>query len=419
MQSAKLSGQPVICQLLSLIPKEIISELVVQHKSDHYYKTMTTFNQFVFMFYGVVGKSKSLNSLCKSLLFLDGKLSYLGIKDLPASSTLSDANRNRSSRVFEDLYYAVLKHYGKDLLGKSLALPINGEADCSKIKRFDSTTFTLFSNIFKGAGRNPDSEKKKGGIKAQTVLAFDSLVPEYVVLNAAANNDKDFLGQLQAEKGHMYVFDKGYINYGVYQKWTEEGVFFVTRLRESAKYTVIKNNPVEVYDLDQKAGVLLDQEIELNVSASKSKVRLRLVTYKDPHSEKLLTFLTNHFEYDAFTIALIYRNRWAIEPFFKQLKQNFLLDYFFSDSPEGIKTQIWIALTANLIFTLIYQRNQEAEQYSTIVAMASSNLGSYVCLITIIKHKKLAQNDRNNKIVQLTIFNLGLGGVFEKLKKEP
>ncbi len=419
MQSTKLSGQPVICQLLSFIPKEIITDLVKTNKSDYYYKTMSTYKQLVFMFYGIVGKSKSLNSLCKSLLFLDGKLSYLGIKELPASSTLSDANRNRNSKVFEDLYYALLKHYEKDLLGKSLTLPINGEADCSKIKRFDSTTFTLFSNIFKGAGRNPFSDKKKGGIKAQTVLPFDSLVPEHIVLNAAAKNDKDFLGQLQTKKGHIYVFDKGYINYGVYQKWSEEGVFFVTRLRESAKYKVIKNNPVHVDDLNEKVGVLLDQEIELSINSSKSTARFRLITYKDPYSEKLLTFLTNHFEYDAFTIALIYKNRWAIEPFFKQLKQNFLLDYFFSDSQEGIKTQIWIALIANLIFTLIYQRNQETEQYSTIVAMASSNLGSYVCLITIIKHNKLTENERNNEIVQLTIFDLGLGGVFQKLKKEP
>jgi len=419
MQSTKLSGQPVICQLLSLIPKEIIDKVVNDSKSDYYYKTMTTYKQFVFLFYGIVGKIPSLNSLCKSLLFLDGKLSYLGINELPASSTLSDANKNRNSKVFEDLYYALLKKFETELIGKNLSLPINNEANCSQMSRFDSTTFTLFSTIFKGAGKNPFEGKKKGGIKAQTVLPFDSLVPEYISLDAAAKNDKDFLGQLPTKKGHTYVFDKGYINYGVYQKWTNEDVYFVTRLQKSAKYEVIKNNPVSIEDLEQKVGVLLDREIELNVSASNSKVKFRLITYKDPFSNKIFNFLSNHFEYNAFTIALIYKNRWAIEPFFKQIKQNFLLDYFYSDSPEGIKTQIWIALIANLIFTLLFQRNQQAEQYSTIVAMASSNLGSYVCLITIIKHKKLDINDRNNQIVQLTIFDLGLGGVFEKLKKVP
>ena len=86
---------------------------------------------------------------------------------------------------------------------------------------------------------------------------------------------------------------------------------------------------------------------------------MRLVTYKDPESDKLLKFLTNHFDYQAITIALIYQNRWAIEPFFKQLKQNYQLNYFFSDSKKGIMSQIWIALIANLIFTVIFQRNKQ------------------------------------------------------------
>jgi hypothetical protein len=380
---------------------------------------MTTYKQLVFVFYGVVNKTKSLNSLCKSLLFLEGKLSYLGINELPASSTLSDANNNRKSKVFEQLYYALLKHYETELKGRTLKLPINGEADCSKIKRFDSTIFTLFSDIFKGVGRNPITGKKKGGIKAQTVLPFDSLVPEYIVLDAAAKNDKNFLGQLEVKKDHIYVFDKGYINYSVYQKWTQEDVYFVTRLQESAIYKVLKDHDVNHIDLQHQVGILKDQEIEIVIKDSKSTLKSRLITCKEADSGKIYRFLTNHFEYDAFTIALIYRNRWAIEPFFKQLKQNFLLDYFFSDSEEGIKTQIWIALIANLIFTLIFQRNKEAEQYTTIVAMASSNLGSYICLITIIKHRKLTVNERNNEIVQLTIFDLTKGGVFEKQKKEP
>jgi len=87
-----LSGQPILCQLLCLIPRTLFDEVVAQHQSDRYYKTMTTFKQFVFLFYGVVMRCHSLKNVCKNLLLLENKLSYLGITKLPAVSTLSDAN---------------------------------------------------------------------------------------------------------------------------------------------------------------------------------------------------------------------------------------------------------------------------------------------------------------------------------------
>lgn len=419
MQPTKLSGQPIICQLLSFLPKELVAESVSKFDSDKYYKTMSTYKQLVFMLYGIVSKSGSLTSLCKCLLFLEGKLVYVGIDKLPATSTLSDANCNRNSDVFQDLYYRLFDHYKTELQDGFSGLPINGEASTSKIKRFDSTTFTLFVDVLKGAGRNPENGTKKGGVKAQTVLGLDSLVPEFIALSPAAKNDKDFLGQLIVKPGYLYVFDKGYVNYAVYRDWTKQGVSFVTRLNENASYVVLEDKMVDHFDLVTGQGVIADQMIQVKVKGDKKGLKLRLVTYKDPETGKVLKFLTNHFAYQAHTITLIYKNRWAIEPFFKQLKQNYQLGYFFSDSEYGIKTQIWIALIANLIFTLIYQRNKEAESFVTIVSMARTGLNTYVCILTIIKHKKLSPEDRNNEIVQLKIFENQQGGVFKSTNKSP
>jgi hypothetical protein len=412
MQINKTSGFPVFCQLLSYIPKEVISECVSKHESDRYYKTMTTYKQLVFMLYGVITKSPSLQGLCKSLLFLEGKLSYVGIREIAPVTTLSDANINRHHSVFEDIYYCLYNYYIKVLKGGFVCLPINGEAHCDKIKRFDATTFTLFSAIFKGVGRNPESGNKKGGVKAQTLESFDSLVPEYIELGASANNDKDFLGQLEVKKGFTYVFDKGYVNYEKFRKWTENEVFFVTRLNENAKYTVVERKVRDATEVNNP--VLSDEVILLNTG-----LKLRLVTYKDPVKGKILKFLSNHFEYEAQTIALIYKNRWAIEPFFKQLKQNFQLTKFFSDKPEGILTQIWIAFIANLIFTVIFQQIQQQEAFTSIVTMAASNLGSYLCLIKMAKKEKLKPVERNNEIVQLELFEVMKGGVFETKQKSP
>ena len=419
MQSTKLSGQPIICQLLSFIPKELVQESVSKFSADRYYKTMSTYKQLVFMLYGIVSKSGSLTNLCKCLLFLEGKLNYVGIDKLPATSTLSDANCNRSSEVFQHLYYSLFDYYKAELQGGFACLPINGEAASDKIKRFDSTTFTLFSDIFKGAGRTPDTGSKKGGVKAQTLLALDSLVPEYIELGAASKNDKDFLGQLIVKKGILYVFDKGYVNYKVYQDWTNQGVYLVTRLNENASYSVVKENLVDIMDLTQGIGILKDQHISVKLKGSKDLLVLRLITYKDPESGKILKFLSNHFDYQAMTIALIYKNRWAIEPFFKQLKQNYQLSYFFSDSKQGIMSQIWIALIANLIFTIIFQRNKQAEAFVTIVSMARSGLNTYVCFLTIIKQGNLNSIDRDNKIIQLQIFQNKEGGVFQNKNKAP
>lgn len=418
MQDIKYSGHSIICQFLSFIPRDLVDEVVKDCSSDKNYKKMTTYNQLVFMTYGIITKTNSLNSICKNLSFLDGKLSHLGIKNLPASSTLSDANCNRKSEVFEKLYYALFDHYKKEIIGGFPVLDLNGEVRGSKVKRFDSTTFTLFSDtIFKGAGRNSKSEKKKGGVKAQTLLSLESLVPEHIVLGAACKNDKDYLGQLKVTKGNVYLFDKGYVKYAVYQKWTTAGVYFVTRLNKNAKYRVINERKVDVLDIKSGRGVIKDQDIEVDVKDSETALKLRIVTYKDPLSGKVLVFLTNHFDFKSETICQLYKNRWSIEPFFKQLKQNFQLNHFFSDSEEGVKTQIWITLIANLIFSLIYQRNKQSVSITEIVSMVSLNLSSYICFLTKLKNPETTPKERNNEIIQLLLFENMKEGLFSKDKK--
>jgi len=418
MQDIKYSGHSIMCQFFSFIPRHLIDEVTKECSSDKYYKKMNTYNQLVFMLYGTITKTKSLNSICKNLSFLDGKLSHLGIQHLPASSTLSDANCNRNSEVFEKIYYALFDYYKEEIVGGFPVLDINGEVEGSKIKRFDSTTFTLFTDIvFKGAGRNPQTDKKKGGVKAQTLLSLESLIPEHIVLGAASKNDKDYLGQLKVSKGNVYLFDKGYVNYSVYQKWTEDGVYFVTRLNKNAKYRVIKEGIVDELDIKSGRGVIKDQEIEVDVKGSETALKLRIVTYKDPLSGKVLIFLTNHFGFKSETVCQLYKNRWSIEPFFKQLKQNFQLDHFYSDSEQGIKTQIWITLIANLVFSIIYQRNKQATSITEIVSMLCLNLGSYICFVTKLKNPIPSPKERNNKIVQLLIFENMKEGLFPKDKK--
>jgi hypothetical protein len=338
MQDTKKGGMPIISQLISYIPLDLIEKAVSEFNSDKGNKKLKTKEHLVFMLYGVVGKLESLNGLIRSLPFLGKALIYFGITELPARSTLADANRKRKSAVFEKLYSLLVEHYKKQLSGSYLSGLIDKKIDMKRVKIFDSTTFTLFVDVFTGAGRNKIEGKKKGGIKAHVLLSLHSLIPEIVWMSAASKNDKDFLGQLKPLKGEIYVFDKGYVNYNYYFNWTEMGTFFVTRLNENANYEVIDQKAILERDAEMD-GVLKDEIVSLKTD--KGSLKARLITFKSLTTGKTYTFVSNLFNVAATTIAKLYKNRWEIEPFFKQLKQNFELKGFFSDSKEGIKTQVW------------------------------------------------------------------------------
>lgn len=398
-QNNKLSGQPLICQLFSFIPDEIIKKAVENFNSDYYYKTLTTKKQLIFLLYGVITQSNSLNALCKSLLFLENKLTYIGIDKLPAVSTLSDANINRSSEVFGHIYNQLYQHYKNDLSDSLIGPFINGEADPSYIEAFDATTISLFTDVFQNSGRKPLEGKRKGGLKIQAKLPFSSPVPDFITLKEASSNDKNLLGQLEGEAGKIYVFDKGYENHNKFREWSQQNIGFVTPLRANAIYEVISGKIYEPEEYNQ-GGVMKDQVIQLP-----NGLNLRLVTYVSPVTGQILYFLTNKMNYEPLTIALIYKYRWSIEVLFKQIKQNFQLLYFFSDSREGIKSQIWVTLIANLLFSVIHRQIKEAELFTTIVAIASNNLGSYVCFISLLKTKKLNEKERNLENIQITLFD--------------
>lgn len=405
------SGKPVICQLLSLVPDSIFTETIKDTCSDHYYKQMKSKDHFVCLFYAVLTRNGSLRSVCKNIMFLGKKLMYYGLSQMPCKSTLSDANRNRDSRFFASLYLKLYMHYKSYLLENSFSLPIGGEVEASKVEVFDSTTVTLFKEILKGAGRKPKGDKKKkGGIKAFTKMNLLENVPNFVNFKAAACNENSFLKSMELEEGSIAVFDKGFNKYWYFSELTMKGVGFVTRIKDNARYTVMSTN--DVFD---ELDILSDQVIELKYKHLKvtRTVTLRLVSYVDPISGEILRFLTNLMELKPMTISLLYKNRWAIEVLFKQVKQNFEVKYFLSDSETGIKSQIWVALILNLLFTVLHKIIKGAEDFSTMVELAAKNLCSYVNLVMFLKMPQTYCNalyKEEIRNVQLNLFDKSGGG---------
>lgn len=405
------SGKPIICQLLSLIPDFIFSDTVQATGSDHYYKHMMSKDQFVCLFYAVLTRNGSLREVCKNIMLLGKKLMYYGLGQMPCKSTLSDANRNRDSHFFGSLYLNLYLHYKSYLLDHSFSLPIGGEVDASKVEIFDSTTVTLFKEILKGAGRKTKGDKKKkGGIKAFTKMNLLENVPNFVCFKAAACNENSFLKSVELEEGSIAVYDKGFNKYWYFSELTQSNIGFVTRLKDNARYTVLHTN--DVYD---EPDILSDQVIALKYKHLKvpRTVTLRLVRYKDPVSGEILRFLTNLMELKPLTISLLYKNRWVIEVLFRQIKQNFEVKYFLSDTENGIKSQIWVAMILNLLFTVLHKMIKGAEDFSTMVALAAKNLCSYVNLVMFLKMPQTYCNalyKREIRNIQLNLFHETGGG---------
>jgi IS4 transposase len=202
-------------------------------------------------------------------------------------------------------------------------------------------------------------------------------VPDFICMKSASTNENTFLKVLKLPKGGIAVFDKGFNRYRYFDHWTQDERFFVTRLKDNAQYEVIAENKTA-----PNSDIIKDQKINVKYKDDgiTRTVTLRLITYHDPVSGEILKFLTNLMECSAMTVTLLYKNRWVIELLFKQIKQNFELKYFLSDTENGIKSQIWVALILNLLFTLLHRRIKEAEDFSTMVMVAAKNLCSYVSL---------------------------------------
>lgn len=396
-----LSGHPIIAQLLSLIPKELFNQVVEEENSDRYYKKLKTSDHFICMFYAVLTRNSSLREVCKNIGLIITKLIPFGMKQLPARSTLSDANRKRSYRVFEQLYKGLYSYYRASLVENWL--DIGGEVDLSRVEVFDSSTVTLFKEILRGAGRNPLNGKKKGGAKIFAKMNLAEGVPNFICIRSAATNENMFLKVMDLPEHGIAVFDKGYNRYSCFEKWDSSNRYFVTRKKDNARYEVVSE-----FDCTHAMDIIKDQIISLSYREKgvSRTVEARLVVYADPESGETLEFITNLKGLDALTIALLYKNRWVIEVLFKQIKQNFELRYFLSDSENGIKIQIWVALILNLLFTVLHKRIKEAEDFSTMVMVAAKNLCSYVSLEKFLLFpeayfKSIFQKDIQNVQTQL------------------
>lgn len=385
-KDSNFSGQPMYGQVINLLDKSKILQFSREKAGERYIKHFDCWHHLSIMLYAVIKRFDSLREISSSMFPEARKLSHLGITAMPRRSTLADANKRRPDSIFEAIYRDLYATYREELSSDSRQRQV--PEWLKKLQIIDSTTISLFSNlIFKGVGRHPKTGKKKGGIKVHTNIHANEGVPSDIRFTSAATNDSFMLKPSNYQDGDILAIDRAYIDYAKFEELTQRGVVYVTKMKKNLNYEIQRDTMIQneeglmVYRIQQVSFTkhLKDGEDIIH--------HARIITYVDikKGKAKLVSLLTNDMEMEAEGIIAIYRKRWAIELVFKQIKQNFPLRYFYGESENAIKIQIWVTLIANLLLMVIQKRIKRSWSFSGLATMMRIMLMYYVNCYTFLE----------------------------------
>lgn len=376
-KSSHFFGQPVYGQLIKSLNRAKIVSLSRIHGGERYIKSFDGYNHLATMLFAIINRFDSLREIESSMLVEVRKLRHAGITTVPKRSTLSDANARRSEKFFEAVYRDLYLANRDKLISDSRRG--GRERWIERLRIIDSTTITLFSNaIFKGVGRHPKTGKKKGGIKVHSVIHANEGVPCDVQFTSAATNDSFMLAPSHYCHNEIVALDRAYINYAKFEELTQREVVYVTKMKKNLVYDTL------VDCMHQNPGGLLEYREQVVVFRKDGINHIaRIITYVDIKKDKqpkLVSLLTNDFDMPLETIVAIYRQRWQIEFLFKQIKQNFPLRYFYGESANAIKIQIWVTLIANLLLSVLQNSLSRSWSFSGLATMVRIILMYYIHL---------------------------------------
>lgn len=389
-KSTDYVGQPILSQLLSLIDQSVIRHTIRKHKANYRYKKLLVWDHLVSMMYGVFTHCTSLREVQHGLEVCQGKLNHLNLSRVPPRSTLSDGNKSRPGKVFATIYQKLYETYKSAISDSTLKAEI-----AKRLFILDSTTISLFKAILKPAGRKRSDGKSKGGMKVNTLLQAETHMPSFINYMAAALHDQQFYNYIKELPDHSIIaFDKAYINYEQFDAFGQRDIFYVTRQKENAVYASIEEFEMP----DKEPNILKDERIEVtykNDNEDKTLQMRRVAVFSEKY-QTAFVFITNNFELSAIEIAAIYQNRWQIEVFFKKLKQNFPLTYFYGDNTNAIEIQIWCALIALLLLQVLHKEHKSKMAFSILAAIVRLHVMNYISISAIIETYK-ARRPRTKK----------------------
>jgi hypothetical protein len=330
----------VMQSLVQRVPWAAFDRLVDEHGADTGARRLTTRAQLVAMLYGQLAGAASLREIVAALASHHGRLHHLGGRPV-ARSTLADANAQRPAAVFTGLLTALMGQ-AQGGLRRKLA---------DVVRLVDATSLRLAGLGTEWARFSAGA----GGAKAHIVLDPDAVQPVYLAITPARINDITAAKAMPVEAGATYVFDLGYYDYGWWARLDAEGCRLVTRLKSNtplrlkAELPVADGGPI----LSDRIGLLPARQAASRRNPFQDPVReVRVRT----ESGKTLRIMSNDLDAPAEEIAALYKRRWAIELFFRWVKQTLKIKHFFGRSENAVRIQLAVALIAFLLLRLAHRQ---------------------------------------------------------------
>lgn len=337
------------------------------------------------MIYAQISQARSLNEVCDGLGLYRTSLGAMRAARAPARNTLSHANRKRDSRFAQDLFWEVLH----ELQGR---VPAFGQYPRQGLGwRFrraihvvDATVIVLLCSCLDWAGYR----RRKAAAKIHLRMDWRSMLPQCVLIDPAREPEVIRARELCAglRRGEIALFDKGYTDFGHFADLNQRGVFFVTRAKEDLHYRVTKRRkcpePTSDVEVLEDAEVLLTSKPTRKLyAAGLRRVHARVVL--DGKTRELV-FLTNNFQWSAHSVADLYRCRWQIEVFFKQLKQTLQVSEFLGQSKNAVIWQIWMALLTYVLVRFQAHLSRWTHSFTRLFALIRAGLWRHLHICQLL-----------------------------------
>lgn len=351
-------------QIISILDRTKFKKLVTEKQTDKHNKGFNSWTHLVSMLFCQFAKSQSVRDISNGLRSATGNLNHLGINKAPSKSSISYQNKNRSYELFKEYYFHLFKSLGQHPRFKQVKFKIK-----SKIFLLDSTTISLCLSLFDWA----KYKTAKGAIKLHTLLDFDGNLPAYINITDGKTADNKGAYDIPLLKGSVVVADRYYNDFSLLNIWDSNQVFFVIRHKENLQFTSVKENDLPE---DCHQHILKDELIELKNESSKNKYPklLRRVAVWDDENQLVIELITNQFKWSANTIGQLYKSRWQVEIFFRDIKQLLHIKSFIGTSENAVMTQIWTALITILILKALKAQSKFNWHLSNLVAFIRLNL---------------------------------------------
>lgn len=386
-------GKYVFSQLISLVDHNEFNKCVDRYQGNHRVRQFSCWHQFLSLSFGQLTHRESLRDLVTCLQAHQSKLYHLGLTKGISRSTLADANEQRDWRIYAD-FAQVLIQKARILPGRLVDL--DGVSLENQLYALDATTIDLCLDVFWWA----KFRKHKGAIKLHTLLDIRCQIPCFVHITDGLVHDVNILDILEFERDAFYIMDRGYLDWGRLFTIHSAKAFFVTRAKKNFAFTRQSSSPT-----DRTTGVICDQLVYLkNLEGLKDyPEKLRRIKYQDKELNKTFVFVTNHLDADALEIALLYKNRWQIELFFKWIKQHLRIKIFWGETPNAVKTQIWVAVCSYVLVAILKEKLKTSQTMNEILQILSVSVFDKTPVNQLIKNST-SQNPEVDNDNSLTLF---------------